>query len=490
MPNEAERFPVVVIGSGPGGLQLSYSLRRYGVDHVLLSKDEEPGGMFRRFPIFQRLITWSKPYAPAQHGAREYEWYDWNSLIPEGDEHRELMLAQMDGTSYFPARDEMQRGIEAFATATGTGARYGCSWEGTERTEDGFLVHTSTGDIRCEVLVVAVGMTQAWKPPIPGIEDAPHYVDVTGAEPFRGKDVFIIGKRNSGFELADGLLPYARRLILGSPRPARFSWMTHSTAAARARYDQPYEDHILGGGHRVLDVAIERVQRTANGYTVYAGGTSEPGSFTFEVDEVIAATGFTVPLQDLRELGVRTFSQDRLPSQTHHWESATVPGIFFAGSITQGAIGLKKYGMPSSSAAVHGFRYNAMVLARRLAERFGRAPARPALRAEQVVPTLASSAARAPELWNQQGYLAHVISFGEQITDDGIQPLAAFVDEAGPDAAAITVETDGAGDIHPALYVRRAGAVEERILGSHALLDFDTDEHRAEIAAALKGLID
>ena len=44
-----------------------------------------------------------------------------------------------------------------------------------------------------------------------------------------------------------------------------------------------------------------------------------------------------------------------------------MPGLFFAGTITQGSPGLKKHGLPSNSGAVHGARYNARVLARRIA---------------------------------------------------------------------------------------------------------------------------
>ena len=80
----------------------------------------------------------------------------------------------------------------------------------------------------------------------------------------------------------------------------------------------------------------------------------------FDVDEVIATTGFGTPLGDLRELGVTTFYKDRLPTQTPFWESSAVPGIFFAGAATQGQVGLRKYGFPNGSASVGGFRYNAV----------------------------------------------------------------------------------------------------------------------------------
>ncbi|HJV03980.1 MAG TPA: hypothetical protein VJ868_01835, partial [Actinomycetota bacterium] len=220
-------------------------------------------------------------------------------------------------------------------------------------------------------------------------------------------------------------------------------------------------------------------------------GTTRPAHLTFEIDRVVAATGFGTPLGDLPDLGVKTFYQGRLPAQTPYWESQSVPGIFFAGSITQGAVGLKKYGIPSNSAAVHGFRYNARVLAEHIATRLGTPPRRRTLDPDEVVPLLVAEADRAPELWNQQSYLARVVSFepAAGIVDQGIQPLQHVVDTPGKDAVAVAVETDDRGDIHPAVYVRRDGAIEERLLPGEPLLRFDTDEHAAELALALKGSI-
>src|SRR3954453_23727704 len=129
-------YPVVVVGSGPGGLQVSYSLSRLGVEHAVISSDDAPGGMFRRFPLFQRLITWTKPYAPVERGTREYERYDWNSLLGDEPAHRALLPPLMDGTSYFPSRPEMEAGIRRFVEVAGVRVRFGCTWERTRRDND------------------------------------------------------------------------------------------------------------------------------------------------------------------------------------------------------------------------------------------------------------------------------------------------------------------------------------------------------------------
>lgn len=485
------RYGVVVIGSGPAGLQVSYCLDRLGIDHAVISADDEPAGMFRHYPVFQRLVTWTKPHAPASPDDPRYERYDWNSLLADDAGHRFLVRDQMRSGSYFPTRAEMQAGIGAFASRTKRRVRYGTVWQATRRTDDGVVLTTSVGEYVCTAAIFAIGMAQPWRPRIEGLDALPHYVDVRSPHTYTDRRVLLIGKRNSGFELANGLLTHARQIILVSPRPTRMSVVTHSTAAARARYLQPYEDHALGGGVVVLDGSITRVERHADGHVVHVAGTTTPFELRLEVDDVIAATGFTASLGDLPALGVATFYHDRLPAQTPFWESATVPGIYFAGALTQGAVGLKKYGIPSNSAAVHGFRYNARVLARHVAARhFGVHAPEPGVVPSGVVAHLLTTATWAPDLWNQQSYLAREITVSPDrgCVDRGAVPLAHFVDESGPDAAAITVETDASGTIRPALYVRRRGSVTEHLLSPHPLHDFTTEEHRREAQAALAGI--
>jgi hypothetical protein len=211
----------------------------------------------------------------------------------------------------------------------------------------------------------------------------------------------------------------------------------------------------------------------------------------FEVDEAIAATGFVAPLRDLPALGVATYGASRLPAQTPFWESATVPGIYFAGTISQGAAGLKKHGMPANSGAVHGARYNARLLAEHLAEKhFGVARARRHLAESDVLPFLLEEICRAPELWHQRAYLTRVVSLDADrgIADDGILPLAHFLDAGGSDAVAATIEANAEGAVYPVIYVRHSGRTEEHVLPGHPFDDFGTDEHRRALASLLTGL--
>ena len=366
-------YPVIVIGSGPGGLQVSYSLRSQGVPHAVISADPSPGGMFRRWPFFQRLLSWTKPHAPAERGTPYYERYDWNSLL--GDEPATCAIAPtfMDNSSYFPSRPEMEANLAAFAERAGLEIRYDCRWTATERLDgpegsDRFALDTTDGRYTCRTLILAVGVAEPYTPPGLGIEHAYHYADVRPAETYAGRRVLILGKQNSGFELANGLLQWARQLILVSPSHAKLSVDTNSLVGVRARYVQPYEDHVLGGGVSIIDASLDRIERASDGVlSVSLRRTDGSGDLSVEVDDVISATGFVAPLGDLPALGLMTFGASRLPAISPWWESTTIPDIFVAGTLGQAAKGLQRHGLPANSGAVHGARYNARVLARHIA---------------------------------------------------------------------------------------------------------------------------
>ncbi len=475
-------YDVVVVGSGPGGLQTSYWLRRLGIRHAVLSRDEQPGGMFQHFPIFQRLITWTKPDAPVERTSREYEWYDHNSLLAEEPDLKALVPALMDRAFDLPSRAEMEAGLVAFAGRAKLEVRYGCTWESTRHEEGQVALVTSDGEYRCRAVVFAVGVTEPWWASVPGLEHAPHYVDTQEPQRYAGRNVFVVGKRNSGFEVAQGILPWARSIVLGSPRPVQTDALALS--GLRVRYLHPYDEYARGGpGTYVLDVSIERVERSGDGFRVVARGTTWDGTLEFEVDDVIAATGFQTPLGDLPQLGLVTVAEGRIPALTPFWESVSLPGVFFAGNASQGARGIGKRGAGASSTSVNGFRYNARVLARDLARRLnGHTPPREPV--PDVVSFLLHELSSAPDLWVQKGYLCRVVSVDDEaFVDDDVVPLASFLDSPGPDAFAASVEVDDAGTIIPTLYLRRRGEILEHQLEPHPLHEYERDPYRKEVSA-------
>jgi thioredoxin reductase len=483
-------YPVVVIGSGPGGLQAGYALRRLGIEHAAISADEGPGGMFRRFPLFERLISWTHDAADVPRESREFEAHDQNSLVADEPELRGLVAAEIAEGRRRPARQEMEAGLRAFAERA-VPVRYGCRWESTRYDEDGIVAETTDGEYRVRALVVATGMTEPWAPPIPGLELAHHYVKVAaGQEPYRDRRVVIVGKRNSAFEVGEALVRRGvRELTLVSPRPPDLGRLARSPL--RPWYLTAYDEHVRGApGRYVLDASVERVERVDGGYRVHALDPTRSEPLLLDADVVIAATGFRAPLADLPVLGLATVGDGRLPALTPYWESVSLPGVYFAGNVTQAAPGIRKHGVASLSSMVCGFRYNARAVARRIAEDvFSVAVERPRLKPAAVRPFVLTELTRGPELAMQKGYLARVLSVGPKgMVDEGVHPLEVFVDGAR-DGVAVTLEFDDAELIRPALYVRSGGRLREVVLPPHPLRRYDGPEYAAEIDDALRPLV-
>ena len=461
---------------------MSYWLRRLGISHAVLSRDDAPGGMFQRFPIFQRLITWTKPDAPVERTTREYEWYDHNSLLAEDPELKALVPALMDRAYDLPSRAEMAAGLAAFAERAGLEARYGCTWESTRYEGEQVVLETSDGEYRARAVVFALGVTEPWRADVPGLEHAAHYVETRDPARYENRDVFVVGKRNSGFEVAQGILPWARSIVLGSPRPVQTEALALS--ALRVRYLHPYDEYARGGpGTYVIDVAIERIEPVGERLRLVTHGTTWDGTLEFEVDDVIAATGFCTPLQDLPQLGLVTVADGRIPALTPWWESVSLPGAFFAGNASQGARGLGKRGAGASSSAVNGFRYNARILAEHLAQRLvGYEP--PRERVDDVVSFLLRELTSAPDLWVQKGYLCRAVSRADGVWhDEGVMPLAHYLDAVEDDGAAASVEVDESGTILPTLYLRHRGEIREYQLDPHPLHEYEGEHYRGHVAA-------
>lgn len=484
-------YPVVIVGSGPGGLQTSYSFRRLGIAHAVISSDDGPGGMFRQFPLFERLISWTHPVADVPRESRAYEAHDQNSLLADEPELRSLVTTQLGEGRRRPTRQEMEAGLRAFAERAPVEVRYGCTWEATRHDGEHLHLTTSDGEYRCRVAVFAVGATEPWVPPVPGLELGQHYVRVDGSPTlYRGKRVVIVGKRNSAFEVGESLVHRGvRELTLVSPRPPDLGRLARSPL--RPWYLTSLDEHARGApGRYVLNGSVESVEQVAGEYRVRVLEPTSAEPLSLHADVVIAATGFAAPLRDLPRLGVATSVDGRFPALTPFWESATLPRVFFAGNITQAAPGLRKSGVASLSSMVCGFRYNARILARRIAEEvFGVKIERQPIARSEVTRHLISLLNDAAELSMQKGYLARVVSIEpDAVRDEGAMPLEAFVDGSG-EALAVTLEFAPDETIQPMLYIRRAREVREVALPPHPLRRYHALAYTSVVDEALSSVL-
>ena len=428
-PHPPGDYPVVVIGSGPGALEVSYTACAPGASGTLSCPPIRHRAGCSGAGHSSSACCRGRSHTRRCRGAHAPTSATTGTACSGTRRRRAIQPALMDGTSYFPSRPEMEANLVAFAERADLAIRYDCRWTATRR-EDGPDGSASSWR-RPTARIAPRSSSWPWASPSRTRRPAPpwsahHFCRCPRREVVRGRRVLILGKQNSGFELANGLLPWACQLVLVSPSHAKLSVDTRSLVGVRARYVQPYEDHVLGeawlsrrgprapradpGGDGALTAYLPDGRRRR---PVVRGRRGDLGD------------GFRVPPAGPADLGVATFGASRLPTQTPWWESTTVPGIFFAGTIGQGSKGLQRHGIPANSGAVHGARYNARLLAGHIAatrsasRRTGRRWTRP--------PSSTSSrpSSRTRPSWHQRGYLARVFTVDPVagLVDDGVEPL-------------------------------------------------------------------
>ena len=73
-------FGDLIVGAGPGGLQMGYLLQRAGRDYLILEAQDSAGAFFARYPRHRTLLSLNKRF----NGFPEAEFnlrHDWNSLL-------------------------------------------------------------------------------------------------------------------------------------------------------------------------------------------------------------------------------------------------------------------------------------------------------------------------------------------------------------------------------------------------------------------------
>jgi thioredoxin reductase len=404
---EMPELPFVIVGAGPGGLQLAYFLERSGHDYVVLESDQEIGSFWRRYPRHRRLISFNRVHSIYADPELQLRW-DWNSLLTDGYEAPFRDYSQR----LYPHAEEMQRYLQDFAQRYALRVRSSSPVTEVSRQADGaFRVRTGSGEVyRCRHLVVATGVGTPYVPRIPGIEHAEGYESVSvDPDDFVGQKVLVIGKGNSAFEVADAILETAAVVHLASPHPIRFAWNTRHPGHVRGHLTailDTYQLKLLSGilDAEILQIVPEDGELLVSVAYAHADGEQE----TFCYDRVVRCTGFRFDAGFFDESCRPALEETgRLPAMTSGWESVNVPNLFFAGSLMQA-----RDFRQASSAFIDGFRYNIRTLHVFLVSRAGG----PGLQGRQMQATADAMAdaviariSRSSGLWAQFGFLRDVL---------------------------------------------------------------------------------
>ncbi len=395
----------LIVGAGPAGLQLAKLLEADGKrDYLVLEGAARPGAFFARYPRHRTLISINKPRTG--HDDPELNLrHDWNSLLSDDPE----LLFGRYTERYFPAADDYLRYLADFSR----GLRIEYDTRVTRIGKDGELFTVVAGDTTYEAkrLVVATGVSKAYRPDIPGFELAEGY-DEMSVDPrdFLDQRVLIIGKGNSAFETADNLMETTTVIHVAGPSSVHLAWRTHYVGHLRAVNNNFLDTYQLKSGNAILDGDIKRIERDGDGFRVTFSFTRVNEVVKeLRYDRVLACTGFRFDASVFDESARPELTvKDRFPAQTAAWESVNVPGLHFAGTITQ-VRDFKK----STSGFIHGFRYGVRAL-HKILERTYEAVPWPAEKLdatpEAVTDAIIARVNRTSALWQQFGFLGDVVT--------------------------------------------------------------------------------
>jgi len=398
----------LIIGAGPAGLQLAALLERDGHDYVVLEAGSAPGMFFRTFPRHRQLISINKIYT----GSDDPEFNlraDWNSLLTDDPALRFARYSKR----YFPQADDLVRYLADFAA--GLNVRYDTRVTrispGVDATA-GFVVAAGDRTWPARRVIVATGLSQLYVPDIDGAELAERY-DTVSVDPadFVNQRVLIVGKGNSGFETADALIETAAVIHVAGPHSIKMAWQSHYVGHLRAVNNNFLDTYQLKSQNAVLDGTIERIERRADGgfRVLFRYARTVEALRVLEYDRVILCTGFRFDASIFDSSArPRLVINDRFPEQTSAYESANVPGLYFAGTLTQ-----QRDFKKSTSGFIHGFRYGVRALHRILRSRYHETPW-PARRIEAtpeaITDAIVERINRASALWQQFAVLGDVIT--------------------------------------------------------------------------------
>ncbi len=270
MTSAMETLGTVIVGAGSAGLATAALLQREGVQATVLEAGPEPGAAWR--DRYDRLRLHTPRLLSGLPGYRIPRRY-----------------------GRWVARDDLLAYLREYVEEHGIDVRTQTRVERIDRDGDAWAVQTPGNPIRAERVIVATGYNGTpFVPDWPGRDsftgELLHSSTYRNPEPFRGRDVLVVGAGNSGAEIAHDVAD-------GGAKSSKLSVRTPPQIVRRATAGIPAQ--LVGMAIRHLPPAwvdpISRTQRKLSIPDLSAQGLPRP---ELGVRSSFIATG-TTPILDV-----------------------------------------------------------------------------------------------------------------------------------------------------------------------------------------------
>ena len=383
----------IIVGGGPGGINMALELETRGIDYLLLEAGDGVGGQWGRFPVCGEMISLNKKYVPGDDHTYKMR-YDWHTLstITAADAAADPKLLFTEWTSrHWPSARLYRQYLQYVAEKMGVMAhtrlntRVSNISRADGRPDGRFVVTVAGGEtLTCDRLLCATGTSKPIVPDIRGLgpDTCTFYADYdpeAAKERYRNKTVIVIGRGNSAFEIAHDLVDITAETRVVTRSLPLFARQTHNVHDLRAQVSDVFDLMQLKSNNNIVSDRIAEVARVTEGphagrilvtYETPCAHWSPPRWMkrTSYVDDIIIACGFNYTVSDVFDQAtVRPDLCDKgkycLLGDT--WESRNVPGLYFIGTA------MRINDPNSASGFVHGFRAGIQALGHLIAEQHG-----------------------------------------------------------------------------------------------------------------------
>jgi putative flavoprotein involved in K+ transport len=282
-PTAMESVAVAIVGGGQAGLATSRELTKAGLPHVVLERGRVGETWRNRWDSF-RLVS-----------------PNWAIQLPDGH----YTGPEPDG---FMPRDEFVAYLERYAAESAAPIREHVATNAVQSLPgDGFVLHTSVGDIYADAVVLATGAYQRPHRPLRARTLPPELVQID-VDDYRNEQalppgkVLIIGSGLSGCQIAHQLSEAGRNVVLACGRAPwalrrfggrDFLWWAQETGFLEGRLDslpapqaRLFGAPVLGRGHELNLRTLQARGVTLTGH--FLGATHGKALFAPDLDQSVA----------------------------------------------------------------------------------------------------------------------------------------------------------------------------------------------------------